>query len=257
MRDADPVMNPTKSALLTSNEEKRYARQMMLPGWGREAQEKLKQSTVFIAGAGGLGSPASIYLAAAGIGTLRIADMDTVELSNLNRQIMHSTSRVGNPKVESARFSLNGVNEHTYTEALHREITTENALEMISGSAAIVDCMDNLSTRFVLNRVARQLRIPLIFGAVWGMEGRLSVFLPGQAACLQCVFPEAPPKETFPVVGAGPGVIGCMQAMETLKSLTGCGRPLSGRMLLWDGSTGLTRYLPLKRDPNCPECGDR
>ncbi|MBN1586140.1 MAG: HesA/MoeB/ThiF family protein [Candidatus Omnitrophica bacterium] len=240
---------------MNENELKRYNRQMILEGWGAAGQKRLKQSTVFVAGAGGLGSPVLTYLAVAGVGTLRLCDFDTVDYSNLNRQILHNPARVNVPKALSAKQSLEALNEDIVVTALEEKITAENAEELVGGADIIVDCMDNFPTRFALNRVSVKHSIPYVFGAVWGLEGRLSVFHPPLTPCLNCVFPEGPPPEVFPIVGATPGVIGSMQALETLKCLTGVGEPLKNELLVWDGNTVSFSRFKMRKNPKCPTCG--
>ena len=241
--------------MLTKREQARYARQMMMAGWGSAGQEKLKRATVLVAGAGGLGSPASIYLAVAGVGRIRICDDDTPELSNLNRQILHDDSRIGMKKALSAAETLCRLNPDTTVEAVADRITEKSVDDLCDGADLIIDCMDNFPTRCLLNGVSVRRRIPLIHGSVWGMEGRLMVSNPPQTACLQCLFPEAPPKEVFPVLGATPGVIGTLQAMEAVKLLTGVGEPLLGRLMVWDGMEQTFQSFPVRRMTGCPGCG--
>jgi len=240
---------------LTPREQIRYQRQMLLPGWGEEGQQRLKKARVLVAGAGGLGSPAAIYLAVAGVGELVVVDHDGVDLSNLNRQILHREADVGRPKVASAWERLTSLNRDVDVQVFHETITVENVGRLVGDVQVIVDCLDNFPTRYLLNRVAIDRRIPLIHGAVWGLEGRLTFLEPGQTPCLRCLVPEAPPAETFPVVGATAGVIACLQATEVLKHLTGLGDVLRNRLLLYDGLTMEFQTLKVRRDPACPECG--
>ena len=239
---------------LPPDESIRYGRQMLLDGWGEAGQQQLKDSTVFIAGAGGLGSPVAIYLAVAGIGHLRICDMDSLEPTNLNRQILHDHTRVGLNKSISARQTLSLVNPHVEVTAISETLVAENADRLVGDANIVVDCLDNFATRYVLNDAAIRRHIPLVYGSVWGMEGRLSFFQPPETACLRCLFPESPPKGVFPVVGATPGVIGTLEALETLKFLTGVGSNLKGKLLVWDGSAMTFRSFPIAKDPNCPVC---
>ncbi|HUK83459.1 MAG TPA: HesA/MoeB/ThiF family protein [Verrucomicrobiae bacterium] len=239
---------------LSPDELDRYGRQMLLDGWGEEGQRRLKGSTVFIAGAGGLGSPAAIYLAVAGIGRLRICDMDTLEQTNLNRQILHDDTRVGVNKSVSARQTLALVNPHVKVTVLTDTINEENVTRLVGGADIIVDCLDNFVTRYLLNEAAARLGIPLVYGSVWGLEGRLSFFRPPETPCLRCLFPEGPPKGVFPVVGVTPGVIGTLEAMEALKFLTGVGQNLTGKLLVWDGGAMTFRTFPIAKDPHCPVC---
>jgi adenylyltransferase/sulfurtransferase len=227
---------------------------MMMAGWGEGTQLKLKGSTVFVAGAGGLGSPVCLYLAVAGVGRLRVCDHDAPEMSNLNRQILHDPSRIGMNKAVSAKATLATLNPDVEVTALTDAISGENVDAFVGGADIIVDCMDNFETRYLLNESALRKRIPLVHGAVWGLDGRLAFIRAPQTPCLRCIVPQAPPKEVFPVLGATPGVIGTLQAIETVKYLTGIGQPLSGELLAWEGAR--MRFLKLKfeRDPTCPTC---
>lgn len=239
---------------LTPTEEKLYTRQIMIPGWGPETQLKLKASTVFVAGAGGLGSPVSIYLAVAGVGHIRICDFDSPELSNLNRQILHDPSRIGVNKATSGRQTLERINPNIQVTDLQEKITEESVDRLVGDSQLILDCMDNFPTRFVLNDCAIRKGIPLIHASIRGLEGRLGVFHAPETACLRCLVAEAPAKEVFPVVGVVPGVVGTLQALEALKCLTGLGSPLKGKLLVWDGEYCDFQTLRIRRDPNCPSC---
>src|SRR5664280_32089 len=192
MVEKDCLMN------LTTDEKARYGRQMLLDKWGEEGQRRLKASSVFIAGAGGLGSPAAIYLAVAGVGRIRICDMDSLEPTNLNRQILHDHTRVGVNKSISARQTLALTNPHVEVTALTERIAADNVDSLVGDADIILDCLDNFATRYVLNEAAARLRIPLVYGSVWGMEGRLNFFQPPETPCLRCLFPEGPPKGTFP-----------------------------------------------------------
>ena len=240
--------------MLTEEELKRYSRQMIMDNWGEETQQKLKNSTVFIAGAGGLGSPVSIYLAVAGIGNIRICDFDSPDWSNLNRQILHNHGRIGTNKALSAKQTLHELNPHVNVTALTDKIIAENVDELVGESALIVDCMDNFPTRYLLNESAIRKRIPLVYGSIWGMEGRLSFLNPPETPCFKCLFPVAPPSEVFPVVGATPGIIGSFQALETIKYLTGIGENLKGRILVWEGKKMEFKRYKTYRDPECPAC---
>ncbi len=233
----------------------RYARQMLIEGWGEEGQKKLKDSTVFIAGAGGLGSPVSIYLTVAGVGKIIICDFDTVEITNLNRQILHSHTRIGINKALSAKITLTAINPDVEVIPITEKITETNAFELIGDANIILDCMDNLETRYMLNEVAINKGIPLVFGAIYEMQGMLSFIQPPETACLKCLFPEAPPKEIFPVVGATPGVIGTFQALEAIKYLVGIGKLLKNKLLVLDGMSGDFKTFKAQKDPSCPVCG--
>jgi len=241
--------------MLSERETKRYGRQMMMHGWGEAGQLKLKKATVFVAGAGGLGSPLSIYLAVAGVGHIRICDFDAPELTNLNRQILHNDSRIGVNKAESARQTLTQLNPDIQVTAVTEKITAQNAETLIGNADILVDCMDNFDTRFVLNDVAVKKRIPLVHGSVWGMDGRLSFFHSPETPCLRCLYWEGPPKELFPVLGATPAVIGSLQAMEVVKYITGIGTLLKSKLLIWEGSTVSFQTLKIRKNPQCISCG--
>ena len=240
---------------LSERELERYRRQMIMDGWGEAAQQKLSDATVFVAGAGGLGSPLTIYLAVAGVGHLRICDFDAPELSNLNRQILHDDTRVGTNKAVSAKQTLGTVNPDIRVTALTDRIVAENVDDLVGRASVIVDCMDNFPTRYLLNESAIRKQIPLVHGSVWGLEGRLSFIHVPDTPCLRCMFPGAPPSEIFPVLGATPGVIGTLQALETVKYLTGVGTNLRGKLLVWDGSEMEFLTEGVRRDPECPACG--
>jgi adenylyltransferase/sulfurtransferase len=241
--------------LLTDLEKAQYHRQMLIAGWGEEGQQKLKRCRVFIAGAGGLGSPVSIYLAVAGIGEISICDADTVELSNLNRQILHPIAHIGQPKVVSAERTLQALNPSVRL-LTHAAYMDQDSLAGIVGRPdVVVDCLDNFDTRYLLNAYCVQRGIPLVHGAIHGMMGQVTFLQPPETPCLRCLFPSAPPKETFPVVGATPGIVGCIQALEVLKHLTGVGSTLKGRLLFFDGEEMAFSVFNVSRTPDCPECG--
>jgi len=242
--------------MLSENELNRYNRQMMMEGWGIEVQERLKASTVFVAGAGGLGSPVSIYLAVAGVGNIRICDFDAPEYSNLNRQILHNPTRIGVNKALSGKQTLEELNSDVSVTAFTVKIDEDTVDELVGTSSLILDCMDNFPTRYVLNECAIRKGIPMVYGSIWGMEGRLSFLHPPETPCLRCIFPEAPPKEVFPVVGATPGVIGSLQALEAIKYLTGVAPNLKGKLMVWDGTKAEFRNYKAPRDPGCIACGN-
>jgi adenylyltransferase/sulfurtransferase len=239
---------------LSESETQRYTRQMMMDGWGEAGQKKLKQSTVFVAGAGGLGSPTSIYLAVAGVGHIVLCDDDAPELSNLNRQILHDDTRIGIPKAVSGKATLERLNPDIRISAITTRINADTVDALVGEADVIVDCMDNFPTRYLLNECAFRKGIPLVHGSVWGLDGRLTVIHAPQTPCLQCIFPEAPAKEVFPVLGATPGVIGTLEAMETVKYLTGVGYNLNNRLLVWNGATMDFRTYKTHHDPDCPVC---
>ena len=239
---------------LSEIEKERYARQMMIQGWGQEGQKKLKAARVFVAGAGGLGCPAAVNLALAGVGVLRICDGDSTERSNLNRQFLHDDSRIGINKALSAKTTLSRINPFVEIETISERITQETVDSLVGDSQIIVDCVDNFPARYVLNDCAVRKRIPMVHGAIWGFEGRMMFIHPPQTACLACLFPEAPPAEAVPVLGATPGVVGCMQAMEAIKYLLGVGKLLRNQYLVADFATMGFKTLNVRKDPSCPVC---
>ncbi len=240
---------------LTKQDRIRYDRQMMLDGWDDEGQRRVKEARVCIAGVGGLGSPVALYLTAAGVGTLRLVDHDVVELSNLNRQVLYTESDVGRAKVNCAEERLRALNPEVRIEAIQERITKENISDLVGASDVIVDGMDHFPARFLLNEAAVQKKIPFVHGAIWGMGGQVTVIVPGKTPCLACLFPETPPRKHSPVLGTAPGVIGCIQATEVLKLLTGIGNPLFGRLLLYDGEFMEFSEVHVRRKPDCPVCG--
>ena len=242
--------------MLTADEKERYDRQIMIAGFGEEGQEKLKRARVFIAGAGGLGSPTAIYLVAAGVGTIRVVDHDRVELSNLNRQILHWDKDIGRRKVDSAAEKLKKLNQGVEIEAIAQTISEANISQLVAGFDLIVDAMDNLPTRYLLNKAALEKNIPFFHGAIYGFEGRAMTIVPGKTACLWCVYRGGLiPKEKFPVVGVTPAVIGCIQATEVIKYIVGIGELLTNRLLIYDGLNMKFTELKVKKRPNCEHCG--
>jgi molybdopterin-synthase adenylyltransferase len=240
--------------MFSQDELARYDRQIMIPEIGIEGQERLKNSRVFIAGAGGLGSPVSIYLAAAGVGTLVIADNDRVEISNLNRQILHWPKNIGLKKVESAMEKINLFNDHTKVEIIDETINDDNIIGFTHNCDAIIDAMDNIATRFVLNRAAIKRNIPLFHGAVSGLEGRVTTIIPGKTACIGCMYRGDTESGKFPVLGVTPGLIGIIQATEVIKYLTKMGSLLLNRLLIYDGMDLNFKEFRLNRNPECREC---
>ncbi len=239
--------------MITDNDLKRYDRQIRL--FGPDGQDKLKKAKVFIAGAGGLGSPISIYLAAAGVGKIVIADKDVVELSNLNRQILHWEKDVGAKKTLSAQDKLRGMNSEIVVEGISETIDEKNASHLVGDADLIIDAMDNFSTRYLLNKTALEKKIPFIHGAIYGFQGQATTVLPGKTACLRCIFCQAPPPSTFPVIGTTPGFIGLIQAAEAIKYITGIGELLANRLLLWDGLVPSLETIDVERNPGCRDCG--
>lgn len=244
-----------KEKQLTPYDLERYSRQILIDGWGEEGQRKLKNSEVFIAGAGGLGSPVAIYLAVAGVGKINICDYDSLDLSNLNRQILHYDKRIGINKAISAKKTLRLLNPTIKIKEISERITRDNVDNLVGKSQIVVDCLDNFETRFVLNECAIRKKIPLVYASIWGMTGYLTFIHVPETPCLCCLFPGAPPKEKFPVVGAVPGTIGCMEALEVLKYLTGVGKNLKNLLLVWEGDKMDFRKIPIRPDNSCPFCG--
>jgi adenylyltransferase/sulfurtransferase len=239
--------------MLTERELDRYDRQIRL--LGEDGQEKLKRAKVFIAGAGGLGSPISIYLTAAGIGKIDLVDKDTVALSNLNRQILHWEKDIDREKAISAKEKLTEINRDIKIDAKSETITEDNAFDLVADADLIIDAMDNFPTRYLLNRTALEKGIPFIHGAINGFHGQATTVLPGESACLRCIFREAPPPSVFPVLGVTPGIIGLIQASEAIKYIVGVGELLIGKLLLWDGLTSQTEIVQVEKNAHCRDCG--
>lgn len=248
---------------LDADARARYARQLTLPEIGETGQAKLAEAKVLLIGAGGLGSPAAYYLAAAGVGTLGIVDHDTVDRSNLQRQILHTDDRIGMSKVESARRTLNALNPVVRVEGYEERLSSENVERILEGYDLVVDGSDNFPTRYLVNDACVKLGLPNVHGAVFRFEGQMSVFWPAagdDAPCYRCLYPEPPPPEQAPscadagVMGVLPGIIGTLQALEALKILLGIGESLTGRLLCFDGLAGEFRELRIRRDPQCPYC---
>ncbi|MBI5605262.1 MAG: HesA/MoeB/ThiF family protein [Deltaproteobacteria bacterium] len=237
--------------MLDDQDALRYDRQILIKDFGIEGQEKLKKSRILIAGAGGLGSAAAFYLAAAGLGSLRIVDKDQVELSNLNRQILHWEKDIGRLKVESAQEKLSGLNPGIEVEVRAEEINEETLPELMAGCDLVLDGLDNFPTRYLINQQILSQRIPFIYGGILGLMGMATVILPGQTPCLKCLFPQAPPPQKFPVLGTTPGIIGLIEATEAIKYLVGIGKLLTGRLLVYNGLE--MRFSEVQIEPN-PEC---
>ena len=239
--------------MLSERERERYKRQILL--FGEEGQEKLKSAKIFIAGAGGLGCPISLYLAVAGIGTLTLVDRDVVEQTNLNRQILHYDRDIGKKKTVSAGEKLREINPDIRVNVIDTTIDETNVLMLVGNADGIVDAMDNFPTRYLLNEAAINKKIPLFHGAIRGLYGQATTIIPGKTGCLRCIFPNAPPKEVFPVVGVTPGFIGMVQATEVLKYLLGSGELLANRLFLWDGMRSHGEEIAVTRNPGCMACG--
>jgi molybdopterin/thiamine biosynthesis adenylyltransferase/rhodanese-related sulfurtransferase len=256
-----PVHNPR---LLTEQERERYGRHLTVPEVGEAGQVKLLESKVLMIGAGGLGSPAAYYLAAAGVGTLGLVDDDVVERSNLQRQILHTEDRVGQPKVQSARQTLQALNPSVTVHEHQVRLTSTNVEQLFSGYDAILDGSDNFPTRYLVNDACVKLGLPNVHGSVYRFEGQVSVFWPGRKGapgpCYRCLYPSPPPPELAPscaeagVLGVLPGVVGLLQAVETIKLLLGIGNPLVGRLLQYDALETRFTTLRMERDPECEYC---
>lgn len=247
---------------LSKEEIYRYSRHLLIPEVGIKGQKKLKASKVLIIGTGGLGSPVSLYLAAAGIGKIGLIDHDVVDESNLQRQIVHSTSSIGVPKVESAKERLLEINPNIEIETYPLLLSRDNALEIMKEYDLIIDGTDNFSTRYLVNDACFFLKKPYVYGSIFRFEGQVTVFFPEVGPCYRCLYPEPPPPGTVPscaeggVFGVLPGVIGALQATEAIKLLLNIGEPLIGKLLLYDALKMEFRGLKIKKDPNCPLCGE-
>lgn len=241
---------------LTTMELQRYDRQILIRQVGRAGQQRLKEASVIIVGSGGLGSPIAMYLAAAGVGHLKLVDYDTVETANLNRQLLHWQKDIGKPKFESALAKLIHINPHTYVEVSGTKIDAHNVSGMVAGCDAIVDALDNMATRYILNRAALAQGTPFFHGAVNGFEGRAMSILPGKSACLRCLYKGPVPEGVTPVIGVTPGIIGTIQATEVIKFLLGKGDLLTDRMIHYDGLAMVFNELHVRRNPDCDHCGD-
>ena len=246
---------------LSHEELLRYSRHLTLPDVGLAGQSKLKRARVLLVGAGGLGSPAGLYLAAAGVGTIGIVDFDLVDRSNLQRQILHGTSAIGTPKTESARARLRDINPHVTVETFAERLTSANALDILRGFDLIIDGSDNFPTRYLINDACVLLRRPNVYGAVFRFDGQVSVFDATRGPCYRCLYAEPPPPDLVPscaeggVLGVVPGIIGSLQALEAIKLIVGLGEPLIGRLVLFEGRRMQFRELALEKDPECPVCG--
>jgi molybdopterin/thiamine biosynthesis adenylyltransferase/rhodanese-related sulfurtransferase len=245
---------------LSTEQRERYSRHLLIPEIGVEGQQRLLDAKVLLLGAGGLGSPTALYLAAAGVGTLGIVDDDVVDLSNLQRQVIHSTQRVGIPKVDSAEESIHALNPDVQVVKYPVRIDASNIMEIIEGYDVIVDGVDNFPTRYLLNDATVRLRIPVVSASILGFDGQLSVFAPYEGPCYRCLFREPPPAELAPSCGANgvlgvlPGTMGLLQATEVVKLILGIGEPAIGRLLLYDALGATLTEVKVHRDPDCPIC---
>ena len=249
-------------AVLNAEQRDRYKRHILLPEVGESGQQKLLESKVLLLGAGGLGSPAALYLAAAGVGTLGIVDMDIVDASNLQRQILHNMDRIGERKVDSAKKTLTLLNPDVSVVTHDVRFAADNVLDIIDGYDVVLDGTDNFPTRYLLNDASLVKRIPVVHGSIFRFEGQVTVFNPYEGPCYRCLLPEPPPPELAPscaeagVLGVLPGIIGSIQALETIKLLLDLGDPLTGRLLAYDALEQSFRTFKVRRDPLCPACGE-
>ncbi len=252
----------TTPAVLTPEQRTRYGRHVLLPEVGVAGQQRLLESKVLLLGAGGLGSPAALYLAAAGVGTLGIVDMDVVDASNLQRQILHNMDRIGDRKVDSAKKTLTQLNPDVDVVTYDVRFGADNVLEMLADYDVVVDGTDNFPTRYLLNDASVLTRTPVVHGSIFRFEGQVTVFKPYEGPCYRCMLPEPPPPELAPscaeagVLGVLPGIIGSIQALEAIKLLLDLGDPLIGRLLAYDALEQSFRTFKVRRDPTCPTCGD-
>jgi sulfur-carrier protein adenylyltransferase/sulfurtransferase len=245
---------------LTAEQRDRYSRHVLVPEVGLEGQLKLLDAKVLCLGAGGLGAPVTLYLAAAGVGTLGVVDDDVVDLSNLQRQVIHTTDSIGTPKVDSAERAIKALNPDVNVVKYQTRLDASNIMEIIEGYDIIVDGVDNFPTRYLLNDASVRLKIPVVSAAILGFEGQLSVFAPYEGPCYRCLFRQPPPAELAPSCGANgvlgvlPGTMGLLQATEVIKLIIGSGDPLIGRLLMYDALAATTTELKVRRDPECPIC---
>src|ERR687896_1245083 len=256
----DRGYNVDVPAVLTPEQKDRYGRHLLLPEIGAEGQAKLLGAKVLLLGAGGLGSPTALYLAAAGVGTLGIVDDDEVDLSNLQRQVIHTNDRIGVPKVDSAEQTINAINPDVDVVKYQTRLDASNIMEIIDGYDVIVDGVDNFPTRYLLNDATVRLGIPVVSASILGFDGQLSVFAPHDGPCYRCLYPVPPPAELAPSCGAAgvlgvlPGVMGLLQSVEVIKLVTGAGDTMAGRLLLYDALGATFTELKVRRDPGCPIC---
>jgi len=251
----------TRPTVFTPEQAKRYSRHIIMSQIGGKGQRKLLDAKVLLIGAGGLGSPTALYLAAAGVGTLGIVDFDDVELTNLQRQILHRTQDIGRPKVESASDTIAAINPDVQVVQHRLRLTSENAMEVLEPYDIIVDGSDNFATRYLVNDACVMLGKPCVHGSIFLFEGQAATFIPGKG-CYRCLYPTPPPPGMVPscaeagVLGVLPGIVGCIQAIETIKIILGLGETLTGRLLLFDALSMETRQVKVRRNTACPVCGD-
>jgi adenylyltransferase/sulfurtransferase len=249
-------------ATLSPQEAARYSRHLIMPEVGMEGQKRLKAGSVLLIGAGGLGSPLGLYLAAAGVGRIGLVDFDVVDFSNLQRQVLHGTPDVGRPKLQSARDRLQAINPEVQIDLYETRLSSANALSIFGPYDVVIDGTDNFPTRYLVNDACVLLKKPNVYGSIFRFDGQASVFYPGRGPCYRCLYPEPPPPGEVPscaeggVLGILPGLIGCVQATEAVKLLLGQGTPLVGRLLLYDALQMSFREFRVRRNPKCPVCGD-
>lgn len=257
----DLIGNRADSVRLSADDIGRYARHLIMPEVAMGGQARLRAARVLCIGAGGLGSPLALYLAAAGIGTIGLVDFDVVDVSNLQRQILHTTADVGRPKIDSAEDKLKALNPDLVVDRYELPINSENALDLFAGYDVIVDGTDNFPTRYLVNDACVLLGKPNVYGSIFRFDGQASVFFPPHGPCYRCLYPEPPPPDLVPncaeggVLGILPGAIGVIQATETVKLILGAGRPLIGRLMLYDALDMTFRELKVRKNPKCPICG--
>lgn len=256
-------MNRSNPTPLSPTEVARYSRHLIMPEVGMEGQKRLKAASVLLIGAGGLGSPLGLYLAAAGIGRIGLVDFDVVDFSNLQRQVLHGTPDVGRPKLQSAKERLNAINPEVQIDLYETKITSANAMKICEPYDIIIDGTDNFPTRYLVNDVCVLLKKPNVYGSIFRFDGQASVFHPPKGPCYRCLYPEPPPPGEVPscaeggVLGILPGLIGCIQATEAVKLILGKGEPLIGRLVLYDALQMRFQEFKVRRNPKCPICGDR
>jgi sulfur-carrier protein adenylyltransferase/sulfurtransferase len=259
----DTIASRASGLRLSQNEVARYSRHLIMPEVGMEGQKRLKAASVLLIGAGGLGSPLGLYLAAAGVGRIGLVDFDVVDFSNLHRQVLHGTPDVGRPKLQSAKERLQAINPEVALDLYETRLTSANAFDIFKPYDIVVDGTDNFATRYLVNDACVLLKKPNVYGSILRFDGQASVFAPPAGPCYRCLYPEPPPPGEVPscaeggVLGILPGLIGCIQATETVKLILGCGAPLVGRLLLYDALRMSFQEFKVRRNPKCPICGDK
>ena len=263
MSSLDSLPKRAEGAALSAQEVARYSRHLIMPEVGMDGQKRLKAASVLLIGAGGLGSPLGLYLAAAGVGSIGLVDFDVVDFSNLQRQVLHGTPDVGRPKLQSAKDRLQAINPEVRIDLYETRLTSQNALEILRPYDVVIDGTDNFPTRYLVNDACVLLGKPNVYGSIFRFDGQASVFYPGRGPCYRCLYPEPPPPGEVPscaeggVLGILPGLVGCIQATEAVKLILGRGEPLVGRLLLYDALQMSFREFRVRRNPKCPVCGER